>query len=203
MNSIKVIGMDPSLKNWGIATASYNLETSKLTVNNLSVIKPVRTKSKQVRQSSIDLDIAFQLYEGVATAIQGAQAIFVEVPIGSQSARAMTSYGVCIGVLGALRANGYPFFEQTPREIKLTGAGKITATKQEMITWAMNQHPEAPWPMHTVKGETLVTETLAEHMADAIAAIHTGLASNQFKQVLPFLAYKSLEVKIANPFQTT
>ena len=101
--------------------------------------------------------------------------------------RAMASYGICVGVLGALRGQGIPFFEMTPTEVKLAGFGKKTASKQEMITWAINEHPDAGWPTYTEKGKVRITESKAEHMADAVAAIHAGIASTPFKQLIVFL----------------
>lgn len=185
---IQVCGLDPSLRNWGIAVGTYALKTRRLTLCRLAVINPVLPKGKQVRQNSLDLEAALQLYKGALDAIAGAHAVFVEVPVGSQSARAMASYGVCVGVLGALRGNGVPFFEVTPTEVKLAGPGKKTASKAEMIAWAVAQHPEAGWPTYKENGAMKISEAKAEHMADATAAIYAGLASNPFKQLLPFLA---------------
>lgn len=185
---IQVVGFDPSLRNWGVVRGLLSLEgNGSLTLQSVDVINPELPKGKQVRQNSIDLEAAKQLCSGALEAAQGAQAIFVEVPVGSQSARAMASYGICVGILGALRATGIPFFEVTPTEVKLAGAGRKTATKQEMIRWAMDLHPEADWPTYKQNGKTLVTESKAEHMADATAAIYAGLASNSFKQMMSFL----------------
>lgn len=189
-SSIKVVGLDPSLRNWGIAVGSYCFQTKKLTISNVDVINPTLPTVKQVRQNSLDLASAFQLYEGAEAAVKDANAVFVEVPVGSQSARAMASYGICVGVLGALRAKGIPFFEVTPSEVKLAGAGKATATKQAMIKWAMTQHPEANWPMYKEKGAMIVSECKAEHEADAVAAIYAGLACQPFQQMLSLLAIK-------------
>jgi Holliday junction resolvasome RuvABC endonuclease subunit len=185
---IKVVGQDPSLRNWGLAVGYYDLETKKLEIDYLDITNPVLPTGKQVRQNSTDLESALQLYSGAADVTIGAHAVFVEVPVGSQSARAMASYGICVGVLGALRANGIPFFEVTPTEVKLAGPGNKTATKQEMIKWAMTSHPEANWPTYKQNGVAQVSEAKAEHMADAIAAIYAGLACNAFKQMLPFIA---------------
>ena len=184
---IKVVGQDPSLRNWGLAVGTLDLETKKLTVKYVDLTNPVLPTGKQVRQNSSDLESALQLYKGAADAAIGAHAIFVEVPVGSQSARAMASYGVCVGVLGALRANGIPFFEVTPTEVKLAAVGNKTATKQEMIKWAMESHPEANWPTYKQNGKIMVSEAKAEHMADAIAAIYAGIRCNSFQQMLPFL----------------
>lgn len=198
---IKVVGQDPSLRNWGLATGHYNLKTHKLTITDLQVTQPVLSKAKQVRQNSLDLESAKQLFEAALQATAGAQAVFIEVPVGSQSARAMASYGVCCGLLGALRAIGIPFFEVSPMEVKLASAGKATASKREMIQWATMQHPEATWPIYKKNGKSIVTEAKAEHMADAIAAIYAGLSCNSFKQMLPFLAVPQGN-NHANKFET-
>lgn len=183
MAILKVIGFDPSLRHWGIAAGMLDTDTGKLTIKTVRVIQTSEPKGKQVRQNSADLATAKQLMEGVAPFLAEANLIFVEVPVGSQSARAMASYGVCVGVLGAIRANGTPFFEVTPTEVKKATVGSKTATKDEMISWAMKTHPEAPWPMKVVKGISTVVAGSAEHMADAAAAIHAGLASNEYKQL--------------------
>lgn len=99
----------------------------------------------------------------------------------------MASYGICVGVLGALRAQGIPFFEVNAAEVKLASFGKKDASKLDMIEWAMKKHPEAPWPMFKQNGVDQVSQGKAEHMADATAAIYAGIASKTFQQVLPFL----------------
>jgi Holliday junction resolvasome RuvABC endonuclease subunit len=181
---LQVVGLDPSLRNWGIAVGTYDTGTNKLTIKRLDVINPVLSTGKKVRQNSLDLESAYQLYKGATAAAKDAHAVFVEVPVGSQSARAMASYGICVGVLGAIRGEGMPFFEVTPTEVKLAGFGTKTATKQEMIKWAMEKHPEANWPTYKQNGALLVSEAKAEHQADAIAAIYAGIACVSFQQML-------------------
>ena len=181
--TIRVVGQDPSLLNWGLAIGTYCLETQQLQIEELRVTNAVLPTGKQVRQNSKDIDAAYQLYRAASSAAVGAHAVFIEVPQGSQSARAMASYGICVGVLAALRANGTQFFEVTPTEVKMVSVGRKTATKAEMITWAINKHPEAPWPIHN----GAVSAAKAEHMADAIAAIYAGLKSNAFQQLLAFM----------------
>lgn len=184
---IQVVGFDPSLRNWGIAQGRISREDSSLQIYNLDVINPVLPKGKQVRQNSLDLESAKQLCNAAVKAAMGAQAIFVEVPVGSQSARAMASYGICVGVLGALRATGVPFFEVTPTEVKVAGPGYANASKKDMIHWAMGKHPEANWPMYMEHGKQVLSEAKAEHQADAIAAIYAGLSCNSFQQMKLFL----------------
>jgi Holliday junction resolvasome RuvABC endonuclease subunit len=190
----KVVGFDPSLRNWGVSkgilTLGHTLADATLVINEVAVIQPVLPTGKQVRQNSEDLEAAYQLCEAALAHAQGAQAIFVEVPVGSQSARAMASYGICVGVLGALRATGIPFFEVTPSEVKMVSVGKKTATKLEMIEWAMGRHPEANWPMFKNNGKEQVSAAKAEHMADATAAIYAGLRTNSFKQTLHLMQFR-------------
>lgn len=185
---IQVCGQDPSLRNWGISKGIYDTDTKTLHVYQVDTIQPVLPTGKQVRQNSMDLESAKQLCAGALEAAKGAQAIFVEVPVGSQSARAMASYGICVGVLGALRATGIPFFEVTPTEVKVASVGYKNATKAEMIEWAISTHPEANWPTYNQGGKSLISEGKAEHQADATAAIYAGLACNSFKQIAPFLS---------------
>lgn len=167
------------MRNWGLAAGQLDTETMKLTVKSLRVIQSVVPDGKQVRQNSKDLAVAQQLYAGVQPFLGSVNLIFAEVPVGSQSARAMASYGMCVGVLGAVR-HVIPFFEVTPDEVKRFTVGSKTATKKQMIEWAVATHPEAPWP-RTSKG--VIVEGKAEHMADALASIYAGLNSNQYQQL--------------------
>lgn len=179
--------MDPSLRNWGYAIGTLELSTMQLTIDTLGVIQPSKLEGKQVRQNSTDVDVARQHYERCKAVSEGAQAVFAEVPVGSQNSRSMASYGICAGVLGSLRGTGVPFFEVTPTEVKMISVGKKTATKHEMIAWAMERHPEAPWPRQSRKGVESVVAGTAEHMADAVAAIYAGMATAEFQRTASFL----------------
>lgn len=191
---LRVVGFDPSLRNWGVACGTLDTDSQLLTVERLDVIQPELPTGKQVRQNSLDLEAACQLALAAGRYCEGAQAIFVEVPVGSQSARAMASYAICIGVLGSLRARGIPFFEVTPTEVKLASVGKKTATKTEMIEWAHRRHPAAPWPCYKQHGELVISEAKAEHMADAIAAIVAGSRTQPFHQTLSLLKAATQQV---------
>ena len=171
-----------------MAAGTFDLDSKKIEIKKLGLINPVLPTGKQVRQNSLDLESAMQLYQTAAATAQDADVVFVEVPVGSQSARAMASYGICVGVLGSLRAANVPFFEVTPTEVKLAAVGIKTATKKQMIKWATTKHPEANWPTYKEKGAVLLSEAKAEHMADAVASIYAGIACNPFQQLLPMLA---------------
>lgn len=181
MARLSVAGHDPSSRNWGIAGGTIDTDTSVVTIKTLRVVRADPLEGKQVRQNSQDLRTANQLYEGVAP-FMAASLNFAEIPQGSKSARASLCSGICIGVLGGLRAKSQ-FFEVTPNEVKLATVGDRKATKKQMIEWAVNKHPEAPWPRKT-NGEILLGD--AEHMADALAAIYAGLETDQYKQLIQF-----------------
>jgi len=175
------------MRNWGLAVGTLEIYSKKLTIDHIDVICPDLPSAKQTRVNSLDIESAYQLTKGAWEASKGAQAVFIEVPVGSQSARAMASYGICVGVLGALRLSGIPFYEVTPKEVKRLTTGNPEATKQEMIEWAVNKHPEANWPTHTRKDRVILTSAKAEHMADAIAAIYAGMSGTQFQQTLSMM----------------
>lgn len=185
---LKLVGFDPSLRHWGVAVASWNTKTKELILDTISVIEPVLPKGKQVRQNSLDLESSMQLFNAALEAAYGANAVFIELPVGSQSSRASAAYGICLGVAGALNAVGLSLFEVTATEVKLAGFGNKNATKKQMIDWAVNKHPEAPWPVYKNKGVITITESKAEHMADALGAIYAGTASTPFKQLIAMMA---------------
>lgn len=176
---IPIVGFDPSLRNWGIAEGSLDLSTGILDDLFLSLIQPDDLIGKQVRNNSNDLHIAEQLSGPVLEAARKAKIIFVEVPVGSQSARAMASYGICVGILGAVRATGIPLIEVTPTEVKLAFTGNKNATKEQMIQQAVSLYPEANFPM---RGKRITSK--AEHVSDAIASIHAGVQTPMFKNLL-------------------
>ena len=183
-NLIKVVGLDPSLRNWGIAEGSIDISTLGIDISNLTTVCPTLPTGKQTRQNSLDIESAKQLYERTLKACREASVIFVEVPVGSQSARAMASYGICVGILGGLRGSGINFIEVTPTEVKLAATNNKNASKTDMINAMGNKHPDAPWPTKIEKGQLSLVTTKAEHMADAIASIYAGIKTNTFQQLI-------------------
>lgn len=176
---IPVLGMDPSLRHWGLAESLLDLQTGIMDSPSLSLIEPKDLAGKQVRQNSSDLHLAEQLAGPVMEAVQKAKAIFVEVPVGSKSARAMASYGVCVGVLGAIRATGVQLIEVTATEVKKALTGNGQATKQQMIDQAVKLYPDANYPMHQGR-----VASKAEHVADAIGAIYAGVRTPTFQNLM-------------------
>jgi len=179
---LKVLGMDPSLSNWGLAYGLYNLKTQTLRLKTAQVIQTQKAK-KASKVSLDDLIRARQLSDCAFQAAQQADVVFVEVPTGSQSARAMASYGIVVGILASLRTNDLPFIEVTPMQLKMATIGKKSASKQSIISRAFELHPQLDWPMSTYEGITSLAKK-SEHIADAIGAIEAGVLTDDFQQLL-------------------
>lgn len=180
---IPILGMDPSLRNWGLASSFLDLETGIMDDPVLDLICPADLQGKQVRVNSNDMHLAEQLATTVIAAAQKAKIIFIEVPVGSQSARAMASYGVCIGIVGALRASNIPVIEVTAHEVKFHLSGDKHATKRKMIDAGVNLYPGSNWTSF-YPGQKNGIPDKAEHVADAIGAIHAGVRTSTFQNLL-------------------
>lgn len=186
MSVISVVGIDPSLRNFGLSKAIIHLDTLKIQVLDLKLSVPdglEKSAKKVVRKNSDDLRRARIQQRAMVEFCQGSQLAFVEVPVGSQSARAMASYGICVGVLASCPIS---MIEVTPTEVKLAATGSKVASKMQMIEWAIETHPDAPWLTRKQKGE-IVPVQANEHLADSVAAIHAGIMTEQFSQLISLL----------------
>jgi Holliday junction resolvasome RuvABC endonuclease subunit len=180
---IKVIGFDPSLTHWGIAQGIFNCVTDQLEIDTIDLITTEKSHEKSVARRCDDMARAEKLYKGVLPYTVGAGAIFAEVPIGSQTASAMKSYGICTALLGALQAHDCPIYVISPAEVKNALTGNPTASKAAMIKAASEQYPHLAWPTKYRKGIASIISGDAEHMADAIGALVAGINQPAFKQL--------------------
>lgn len=178
------MGFDPSMNNWGVVAGTYDPATAVISTIDSKLIQPNKflEKKKSVRKNVQDIDHALILaknLEDVLT-IWKPEALFVEVPVGSQNARAMCSYGMCVGLLAFVRQLGYPFFSVTPTEVKLAMGQTKSASKQEMIDAAVSRHPNLNWPR---KGSAII-KSQAEHVADAVGAMYAGVGLTDFQNLI-------------------
>ncbi len=176
---IPVAGMDPSFNNWGIAECNLDLNQGYLDITNCSVISPDDLKGKQVRVNSNDMHKAEQIWKIIYPICLKAKIIFIEMPVGTQSAAGMKAYGVCIGIVAAIRGMGIPVIEVTPDESKKVFTGIKNASKQQMIDQAVKLYPNANYPTWGGK-----MTSKAEHVADAIASIHAGVLTPTFQNLM-------------------
>lgn len=190
MKKISIAGMDPSMSNFGVVRALIDLDTLFVEVTAMEVVQTTpqadKAKRKVVRKNSEDLDRACLLHAGAVKHASEVQLVFAEVPVGSQSSRAMASYGMSLGVLAAVSAL-VPIIQVTPTEVKVAATGIKTATKGEMIEAMMDKYPDAPWPMRMSKGMAVPIAGECEHLADALAAIEAGMKTEEFRTTLAMM----------------
>jgi Holliday junction resolvasome RuvABC endonuclease subunit len=183
---IRILGIDPSLRNTGLAVADYDIFTGKLNVFKVEIAQTANgNDGKVVRKSSDDLSRARAITTEIkrVIAIHSPNFAVAEVPGGTQSARGAFSNGVCCGLLACL---SLPLIEVSPMEVKLASVGIKTASKNQMIQWAVAKWPNAGWFTRKLKGEIVMTND-NEHVADACAAIQAGLLTAQFAQAIAMM----------------
>lgn len=183
---IRVIAQDPSMNNWGLVAATVNVVTNEIVIQDMKTLTNLKSDlstKKTVRKSTQDLTRARQINTQLKAFFDTHDPNFtmVEVPHGSQSASAMKGYGICLGILGSITT---PLIQLSEQECKINAVGKKSATKKEMIDWAMALHPEAPWKMRKSKGVLVSVDGYNEHIADAIGALYAGLLTDQFLQAV-------------------
>lgn len=172
---IKVAGLDPSLSNLGICYADLVYENGvwRPVITELILQQTKPGKIKQVRKNSDDVERARELVHAIRGVEEVASIVFAEVPFGSQSARAMASYGVSVALMAMIDR---PLVQVDPNSVKMVATGTNTATKNQMIDAAMSEAPTAPWLLRS--GRPVLKN---EHLADAYFTIKAGLKTDQFK----------------------
>ncbi|AGY48138.1 hypothetical protein Presley_71 [Acinetobacter phage Presley] len=176
--TIKLLGLDPSMSNWGIAKATYD-DVDGLVIRHLDVIRPKPIKEK-MRKNAKDVNQAEQLIEGVLPYLDDVDIVIAEVPVGSQSSRAMVNYAMCVSIIAMVnQIIERPVIQVSPSDVKKV-VGNPQASKEQMVDWAIDQHPEANWPTYKKDKKLYLSYAKAEHMADAIAALYAGSLTDQF-----------------------
>jgi hypothetical protein len=161
---MRIVSFDPSLRNWGVAILDYDPIHDVIEVVSVDVIKTKPIKKSKLPKSQQDLEAAQALIQGVLDYASSADVIVIELPIGSQSAAAMKSYGICIGITACLTELQIPFIYKSPYDIKRV-VGKKETSKEEIIDWVHERHPN----------KLSKYKNSAEHQADAIVAAYSAL----------------------------
>jgi Holliday junction resolvasome RuvABC endonuclease subunit len=171
---------DPAMVNFGIARLYLDLDTLDITIDDLILLRTENQAGKTVRKNSDDLRRGQELVEGFHLSLQGCACCFAEIPTGAQSARAAFGFGLAVGVLAS---SPVPLIQVQPFETKLATVGTKTASKEEMMEWAYERHPNAPWRTRKFKGKVVKTND-NEHIADACAIAEAGIKTQQFRQLM-------------------
>lgn len=184
---LKVVGMDPSLRNWGMSSATYDPVSHSLEILDFELIQP-KLPTAKLKQGELDIIAAEQLFTQAYKYAKDADIVCVEVPVGSQSARAMVSYATCTAIIGALIAMGLNVVAVTPTEVKQV-VGIKDASKRQVIEWVSMKHPLAPYPTYKRGGQNLISEGKAEHVCDSVVAIYAAMKKKRFLQLVKELQY--------------
>lgn len=187
MTKITFAALDGAVANFGIAKLSYDTVTGELDVIDLLLSKTEKTKLKQVRSSSDDLSRAYTQAKFVRDNTKDCAVIFGEVPSGGKDSRAARAFGIVTGIYASILQ---PFQEVNPSEVKIAAVGTRTASKEEMIIWATEKFPNAPWRRAKSNGVKWKKGDLTadnEHLADAVAIGHAGIRTNEFRQMIAMM----------------
>lgn len=172
-----------------MASGYYEIETQRLVIDNLLLVETAKESGKTVRQNSDDLRRGNEIAGMMHFWLRDKQVAFAEIPSGAQSAAAAKALGISTGILstvGAVGAFKGRLIQVTPAEVKKLATGSKVGSKEEMIEWAVKHWPDAPWPR--VKKTGAIIAGKAEHLADACGAIHAGIQTDQFKQLVQLVS---------------
>lgn len=198
---LHVAGIDPSLRNLGLAEGIYDTDAEALEMIGIELQETESEAGKTVRKSSDDLRCAGLLTSAVHRFIAPCAVVFAEIPSGSQSARGSFSNGICLGVLASIgNVGGYRgrLIQVNPYEVKRAAVGSKNASKEEMIHWAHERWPKLPWLTKKQKGVvSLIAKN--EHMADACAAINAGIQTDEFRNLVQIVRATSSQGQYVGP----
>lgn len=180
MASVTIVGVDAAFANMGFAQADIDVHTFEIRPTKLHLVSTEpETKKKNVRMSSDNLRRAELLKDGMQLMQNGASMMAAEVPSGAKSAKAAYGFGVAVGVLAC---RTLPIIQVNPIEVKVASVGKKSASKKEMIDWAIDLYPDLNWIRHNGK----ITNA-NEHLADALAIIHASVKTAEFKSAVAMM----------------
>lgn len=173
---MKIAGIDPALRNTGVAIGELDVANSSLIITELYVIQTA--PMDDTWQAEDMLRRCKEIYKHTLEYTKDCQIIFAELPTGGSNNQ--TAFALGAGLTAALIGLQQPLITVSPHDVKKTVLSEHPAkdrNKAAMVSWAMNKHPEAPWPTYPYQGKFNPVENFnyLEHLADAIAAIYAGI----------------------------
>jgi hypothetical protein len=177
---ITVGAFDPAMSNLGYAMALIDPVSLSIKPFMIGLVVTENEAGKQVRKNSDDLRRAMMIFNAMAKIENESDILMSEIPTGTQSARGAMGNGMMLGCLSGLKK---PLIQVQPTETKIHAVGRKTATKDEMIVWAMKLYPDLEWKTHKKHG-VMVPTASNEHMADALGVIHAGVKTAEFKSAV-------------------
>lgn len=184
---IPIIGIDAALRNMGFARGNVCLHQGRpvIEITGLVLSQTQPDEKKTVRVSSSNLRCGQELHAVVQSLAATAQYVFAEIPTGAKSAKAAHGLGIAVGIMSSVPRG--KMIEVSPAEVKAAVIGRRTgqsATKEDIIRWAVARWPAAPWIRRKVKGKANEVAPENEHLADACAAIVAGVSTPEFQRII-------------------
>lgn len=176
---IKVLSCDPALQNWGLSKLLIDPVTLEIEVLEMKLIHTVSEAGKTVRKASDDLRRASEAWVPAYTWAMWSDLITAEVPSGTQSSRSAMGAGMSIMAIAGLN-HFRTVIQVSPTEAKKASVGRATATKEEMIAWAMKLYPHKDWMLMKRKGAMIPIQA-NEHLADSLAIATAGIRTTEFR----------------------
>lgn len=166
MTTINIVGIDPSLRNFGMVKCKYDLHKNSLNLVDVKLVNALSSDT-EASVSLQDVDVATQICAEVLNLCEDAHLLCIELPSGHQSARGAISNGICIGIIAMLNTQGIPIVLVTPKQVKLV-TGNNGASKDEMVNWFNTKFPNHPKVLE-------IKPSSRHHIADAMASLYAGL----------------------------
>jgi hypothetical protein len=186
---VKTVGIDCSTSNLGIAKCLVDIDTLEIEVVDLILTKTESEAKKGVIKTVDNWRRAQELRGGLIMGCTGQSIAVAEIPLyltphPGMNANAASSSNHNSGiVIGVLAGCPIPIVPVMPADVKIAAVGVRNAAKEEMVAWAMEKYPTAPWRMRKLRG-AMVPLADNEHLADAIACVHAGVKTREFQQSL-------------------
>ena len=171
------IALDGSIRNVGLVMGTFD-STGLITPQNGVLFKTQATKNKKLSKVEDFINRCGYLYLQVNNLIGSVKPdyVFIESPMGSKNNAAAKSAAAMCMLAGALRANvanwNGKLITVTPIEVKKAALGVNDASKEDMISWAVEKYPKFPF-YKSKNGEVYAYN---EHLADAIAVTYAGVS---------------------------
>lgn len=184
-----ILGMDPSIRNWGIVRTEISRKKEikileAVVIHTSAEKRKISPADKKTKYRKEKIKAASDVYKNVEllnrgrhiireafSFIEQADFIFVELPVGAQSATACVNYGMCVGLFAAIAEIGIPYEVIRNNEIKKKagyGDSEIRPVeKDEIITYVRNAGYQDLFK-NFKKGEH-------EHLADALMSVLVGV----------------------------
>lgn len=181
-----MMGVDPGFRNTGFAIAKVQARSS--VIKHVIAVGLINTEGRtDVRISSDKYRRACELSHRLQYVADHYKVDVIACEFSSRSATkyARFDFGVMCGVIAGL---GMPLFEVSPQQVKQAATGSRTASKKEVIEWALEatRQCRGSWPTTHVPNKMglmfkgRMVASYAEHLADALAAIQACIQTPEW-----------------------